>query len=199
MELGFLASNSGSSMRSIVAGIEAGRLAARARIVVSNKPGAPALEYAAQHGIPTKIIPTARQPDRADERLAKALGNAGVDLVILSGYLRKLGPITLTRFRNRILNIHPALLPRHGGRGMFGRCVHEAVLAAGDRVSGATVHLVDEDYDHGQVVAQAEVPVLAGDDAAALERRVTSIEPSLFLETLERLAGGFCHLPEASA
>ncbi len=190
MKLGFLASNSGSSMLAIVTAIEAGQLAAEARLVISNKAGAPALSFAADHGIPTRVIPTAKSPDEADRLLAEALRDAGVDLVILSGYLRKLGPITLTRFKNRILNIHPALLPRHGGPGMYGRHVHEAVLAAGDVVSGATVHLVDEEYDHGKTVACVEVPVHTGDDAAMLERRVMAAEPRLFVETLQKLSAG---------
>ncbi len=197
MRLGFLASNSGSSMRAIVAAMEAGTLAATAALVVSNKPGARALTFAAEHHIATCVIRTAKNAEAADERLADALKAAGVDLVVLSGYLRKLGPQTLNRFRNRILNIHPALLPRHGGRGMYGRSVHEAVLAAGDRVSGATVHLVDEEYDHGEAVARAEIPVLPGDTAADLESRVTAVEPELFVVTLRRLTLGTLRLPEA--
>ncbi len=196
MRLGFLASNSGSSMRAIVAAIEAGALMAEARLVMSNKPGAPALAFAAAHGIATRVIPTAKSPEAADERLESALSDAGVDLVILSGYLRKLGPRTLATYRNRILNIHPALLPRHGGPGMYGRRVHEAVLVAGDSVSGATVHLVDEDYDHGEAIARVEVPVLPGDTPADLEHRVMAAEPKLFVETLQRLAAGTLHLRE---
>jgi phosphoribosylglycinamide formyltransferase-1 len=197
MKLGFLASNSGSSLRAIVGAIEAGRLDAKARLVVSNKSEVPALSFAATHGIPTRVIPTVRSPEAADETLATALDEAKVDLVILSGYLRKLGPRTLSRFRTRILNIHPALLPRHGGPGMYGRRVHEAVIAAGDRVSGATVHLVDEDYDHGEAIARVEVPVLPSDTAADLERRVMAAEPALFVETLQRLAAGALSLPES--
>jgi phosphoribosylglycinamide formyltransferase-1 len=198
MKLGFLASNSGSSLRAIVAAIEAGALAAEARLVVSNKSGSPALVFAAEHGISTRIIPTVRSPERADERLEQAMIAAEVDLVILSGYLRKLGPRTLARYRNRVLNIHPALLPRHGGPGMYGRRVHEAALAAGDTISGATVHLVDEDYDHGEAIARVEVPVLPDDGPADLERRVMTAEPKLFVETLQRLVAGTLQLPEVS-
>lgn len=197
MRLGFLASNSGSSLRAIVGAIEAGSLDAEARLVVSNKSEAPALSFAAAHCIPTSVIPTVRSPEEADERLAAALDEAKVDLVILSGYLRKLGPRTLTTYRSRILNIHPALLPRHGGPGMYGRRVHEAVIAAGDRVSGATVHLVDEDYDHGEPIARVEVPVLCSDTATDLERRVMAAEPSLFVDTLQRLAAGTLRIPES--
>ena len=198
MKLGFLASNSGSSMRAIIAAIEARELAAEARLVVSNRAQAPALRFAVDDGLPTRVIPTAKSPEAADEALANALAEAGVELVILSGYLRKLGPITLTRFANRILNIHPALLPRHGGAGMYGRRVHEAVLTAGDRTSGATVHLVDGEYDHGGAIARVEVPVLDTDDAASLEARVMAAEPKLFVETLQKLAAGTLRLPETS-
>ncbi len=199
MRLGFLASNNGSSMRAIILAIEAGDLAAEASLMVSNKPGAPAVAFAAEHHIPVRVIPTAKSPDASDERLLDALDGARVDLVVLSGYLRKLGPKTLNRFRNRILNVHPALLPRHGGRGMYGRRVHEAVLTAGDGVSGATVHLVDEEYDHGAALAHVEVPVLPGDTASDLEKRVMAVEPGLFVETLQRLALGTLRLPEAVA
>ena len=98
--------------------------------------------------------------------------------------------MTLAAHAGRVLNIHPALLPKHGGQGMYGRRVHEAVLAAGDTVSGASVHLVDGEYDHGAVIAQAEVPVLAGDTAESLERRVMAAEPGLFVHTLQRIVAG---------
>lgn len=190
IHLGFLASSRGSSLRAIVAAIEAGDLAARACLVVSNNRAAPALVFAQEHGVATAFIPTVPDPARSDERLVRALKAADVELVILSGYLRKLGPQTLAAYAGRILNIHPALLPRHGGQGMYGRRVHETVLAAGDHVSGATVHLVDEEFDHGAIVAHAEVPVLAGDTPQALEARVTAAEPALFLQTLQRLVTG---------
>ena len=190
IRLGFLASNNGSSLRAVVAAIEAGELEAEAALVVSNRRAAPALEFARDHGVAALFIPTAADPEAADTRLARALREAGVELVILSGYLRKLGPVTLAAHAGRVLNIHPALLPRHGGQGMYGRRVHEAVLAAGDTVSGASVHLVDGEYDHGAVIAQAEVPVLAGDTAESLERRVMAAEPGLFVHTLQRIVAG---------
>ena len=114
---------------------------------------------------------------------------------MLSGYLRQLGPVTLARFAGRILNVHPGLLPRFGGHGMYGRRVHEAVLGAGVAESGATIHVVDEEYDHGPVVAARTVPVLAGDTAETLEARVTALEPSFFVETLGRIASGELTLP----
>ncbi|HEY2483113.1 MAG TPA: phosphoribosylglycinamide formyltransferase [Caulobacteraceae bacterium] len=194
IRLAFLASNNGTSLRAIIAAIEAGELDATAVLAVSNRKGALALTFAAESAIPTKVIATLPDPDIADERLLEALGGAKADLVILSGYLRRLGPKTLTAFANRILNVHPALLPRHGGTGMYGRRVHEAVLASGDRVSGASVHLVDGEYDHGRVIARVEVPVLSGDTAETLERRVMAAEPELFVQTLRQIANGECKL-----
>ncbi|HEY1926252.1 MAG TPA: phosphoribosylglycinamide formyltransferase [Caulobacteraceae bacterium] len=190
MDLAFLASNNGSSLRAIVAAIRAGELAARPRVVVSNRRAAPALEFARAEGIEALFIPTMPDPDIADGRLAQALQASGADLVILSGYLRKLGPRTLAAFQGRILNIHPALLPDFGGQGMYGRRVHEAVLASGAAASGATVHLVDEAYDHGPVVAQCRLPVRPGETAESLEARVMAAEPKLFVETLQRIADG---------
>ncbi len=196
MNLAFLASNNGSGLRAIVAAIEAGDLAAHPVLVVSNRKAAPALAFARDHGIETLVIPTTADPDGADARLATALRDAGADLIILSGYLRKLGPATLNAFPGQILNIHPALLPKYGGQGMYGRRVHEAVVAAGERESGATVHLVDDQYDHGAVVAQARVPIEPGDTAADVEKRVTTTEPGLFVQTLQCIATGKLRLSE---
>jgi phosphoribosylglycinamide formyltransferase-1 len=195
MNLAFLASNNGSSLRAIVAAMEAGRVAATPRLVVSNRKAAPALEFAREHGIATLYIPTTADPTGADERLAAALRRAAADLVILSGYLRKLGPATLAAFNGRVLNIHPALLPSYGGQGMYGRRVHEAVIAAGDRETGATVHLVDGEYDHGAVVAQVRLAVEPGDTAESVERKVMAAEPRLFVETLQKLVSGELLLP----
>jgi len=195
--LAFLASNNGSSMRAIVLAIEAGALEGQAVLAVSNRKQAPALEFAQAHGLETLVIPTLSDPKAADVRLAEALAAQGADLVILSGYLRRLGPATLSAFAGRVLNIHPALLPRFGGEGMYGRRVHAAVIASGETVSGASVHVVDGDYDHGPVLARTEVPVLADDTPESLEARVVAAEPGLFVETLRRIAAGELALPEA--
>lgn len=195
IRLGFLASNNGSGLRAVVMAIEAGGLAAEPCLVISNRAAAPALDFARDHGVKTLVIPTLSDPVAADARLAAALAAERADLVLLSGYLRRIGPATLARYGGRMLNIHPALLPRHGGQGMYGRRVHAAVLAAGDRETGATVHLVDGDYDHGQTLAQARVTVLPGDTAETIERRVTAMEPGLFVKTLQRIVSGDLILP----
>lgn len=195
LKLGFLASRNGTSARAIVAAVQAGELAAEPRLMVSNNRGAPVLAWAEGAGLAAVCIPTAADPAAADARLAEALTGAAVELVVLSGYLRQLGPVTLARFAGRILNVHPGLLPAFGGPGMYGRRVHEAVLAAGEAQSGASIHVVDEEYDHGPVVAQRAVPVVAGDTPETLEARVTAIEPALFIETLQRIAAGDLTLP----
>ncbi len=186
MRLGFLASHSGSGMRAIVAAIDAGTIAATPVLAISNNADAGALAFAAARNIPTRHISARLLGDdaAADHAIADALSQAGAELVILSGYMRKLGPETLRRFRDRVLNIHPALLPRHGGQGMYGARVHAAVVAAGDRESGATIHLVDEFYDHGRILAQRRVPVLPADTAADVEAKVRAIEPELYIDTL---------------
>ena len=124
----------------------------------------------------------------ADRLILGAFNRADVNLVVLSGYLRMVGPLTLDRYRNRVLNIHPALLPKYGGKGMYGRFVHEAVLRDNETISGASVHLVDEVYDHGPVVGQKSIPVYADDTVESLRNRVVAIEGDLFVETLRGIA-----------
>jgi len=195
LKLGFLASGAGSSARAIVEAIEAGDLAAEARLVVSNNKSAAVLEFAREHRLPSLCIPTQSDPDAADAALADALAAHGVELLVLSGYLRRLGTATLARFAGRVLNIHPGPLPEFGGHGMYGRRVHEAVLAAGAKESGVAIHVVDEEYDHGPVVARRVVEVRPGDTPEALETRVRAVEPGFFVDTLQRIASGELRLP----
>ena len=170
--------------------IRAGELAAEARLMVSNNRSAPALTFAADARVPALCIPTQGNPEAADARLAEAMLSYGVEVIVLSGYLRQLGPRTLGRYAGRILNIHPGPLPAFGGHGMYGRRVHEAVIAAGVAESGICIHLVDEEYDRGPVIARRAVPVEAGDTPDRLEGRVTALEPAFFVETLCRIARG---------
>lgn len=190
LKIGFLASGNGSSARAIIAAAQAGELDAEPRLLVSNNRSAPALAFAAEAGVRALTIPTQTDPDGADARLAEELRGAGVELVVLSGYLRQLGPTTLSRYAGRVLNIHPGPLPQFGGHGMYGRRVHEAVIAAGVPESGICIHLVDEEYDRGPVIARRGVPVEPGDTAESLEARVTALEPGFFVEALRRIAKG---------
>jgi phosphoribosylglycinamide formyltransferase-1 len=148
---------------------------ARVVLVLSDRADAPALERAAVRDIPTVTL---RNHADAREWIA-ALERHGVDLLVLAGYVKLVPAEVVARYRGRILNVHPALLPAFGGKGMYGRRVHEAVLASGARESGATVHLVDEVYDRGAILGQARVPVLPGDAPETLAARVLEVEHRL--------------------
>lgn len=195
LRLGFLASGNGSSAEAIVDAIAAGRLDAEARLIVSNKKSCAAFDWAAAKGVATLAIPTIADPDTADAALAQAMADASVDLIVMSGYLRRLGPRTLARYAGRIINIHPGPLPQFGGEGMYGARVHQAVVAAGLTESAIVIHVVDEEYDHGPEIDRRVVPLQPGDTAEALEARVKAAEPIFFVETLQRLAAGELALP----
>ena len=201
MKLGFLASGSGTNMQAIVDACRDGRLPAEPVAVVGNNSRSQALERARRQGIPAFHLSsrTHPDPDALDAAVASVLSNCGAGILCLAGYMKLLGPRTLRAFEGRVLNIHPALLPRYGGRGFYGRAVHEAVLASGDTESGATVHLVDELYDHGPVLAQARVPVLPGDTPETLAARVLKREHLLFTDTLRRIAAGAINLSTPGA
>jgi phosphoribosylglycinamide formyltransferase-1 len=195
LRIAAMASNNGSSFRAIAEAIAAGKLDATISLLVSNRFSAPVFDYAAACRIPALCIPTKGAESEADERLHAALVEAGVELVILSGYLKRLGPKTLAAFEGRILNVHPALLPKYGGAGMYGRKVHQAVLDAREPVTGATIHLVDAEYDHGRIIASTEVGIDSSDDVAAIECRVMQAECDLFIQTVQRIATGELSLP----
>ena len=192
LRLGFFASHGGTNMQAIIDACNDGRLAATPCVVISNNSVSEALNRARRESIPAYHLSrrTNPSPGELDRRTAAVLGRHRVNLVVLAGYMRKLGPPVLSRYPRRVLNVHPALLPRFGGEGMYGRAVHEAVLAAGETETGATVHVVDEEYDSGPVLAQSRVPVLPGDDVERLRGRVLEREHRLYVETLQRIATG---------
>jgi phosphoribosylglycinamide formyltransferase-1 len=190
--LAFLASHNGTNARAIVAAGRKGELRTNPVLLISNNGDSPALAWARENKIGAQHISakTEGSDAEADAAIAAALSMAGADLVILAGYMRKLGPETLGVFKNRILNVHPALLPKFGGTGMYGRKVHEVVLASGDTESGVTIHVVDEVYDHGKIVAQDKVPVQAGDTPETLAARVQAREQTLYVEVLKKIFSG---------
>lgn len=158
-------------------------------LCVSNKPKAGVLDKARSLAIPTAVIET-RDPDIYLHSLLQALEQHGVTHIALAGYLKMIPVGLIERFRNRIVNIHPSLLPAFGGKGMYGRRVHEAVIASGTRWSGATVHFVDETYDTGPIIMQEPVPVASDDDAASLAARILKVEHRLYPAVLELLSQG---------
>jgi len=187
-----LASHAGTVLQAIVDACEAGRLSARVCLIVSNNSHSGAHQRAERHELPFRHLSSQTHPDPEllDLAVCEALDSAGTELVFLAGYMKKLGRHTLTRFQGRVLNTHPSLLPRFGGQGMYGARVHQAVIAAGDRVSGVTVHRVDAEYDTGPVVAQCEVPVLSGDTPEVLAARVQAREREFVVETLQAIVSG---------
>lgn len=190
--IGFLASHGGSNMQAILDAMRAGRLPADPAALICNNPDAQAIERARAAGIPAIVINAKTHPDEAslDAAIRDALQQHRADWVALAGYMKKIGPATLAAFPRRILNIHPALLPKFGGPGMFGIHVHRAVIAAGETTSGATIHLVDSEYDRGPILAQAQVPVFPGDTPESLAARVLQQEHRLYPDTLRRLILG---------
>jgi phosphoribosylglycinamide formyltransferase-1 len=192
LRLGFLASHGGSNVQAILDACREGRLDAEPCVVISNNSDAMVLDRAMAARIPGFHLSSHIHPDpnRLDEAILEVLEKHRVNLIVLAGYMKKLGPKTLARYRGRVLNIHPALLPKFGGQGMYGSRVHEAVLASGDKETGVTIHLVDEEYDRGKILAQKKVPVKPGDTAESLGARVLAAEHEIYVETIQRIAAG---------
>jgi phosphoribosylglycinamide formyltransferase 1 len=190
MRIGVLASHEGSVLQAMLDACEDARLAARIVLVISNNSESGALRRAREAGIAAHHLSSATHPNATalDHALVDALDAEHVDLVVLAGYMKRLGPSVLTHYAGRLLNTHPSLLPKFGGAGFYGRRVHEAVLASGDRETGATVHWVTGDYDTGPVIAQTRVVVCADDTAESLEAKVKSAERALLIDTLGSLA-----------
>lgn len=195
--LGVLASHHGTTLQAMIDACQAGTLAATVAVVISNNSQSGAAQRASRHDIP--FIHLSGQTHPAPAALDEAIGNAlekhGVGLVVLAGYMKKLGPRTLGRFRGRVLNTHPALLPHFGGQGMYGSRVHEAVLATGVATTGVTLHLVDSEYDTGPTVAQCTVPVHPHDTVETLAARVQKRERAFLVETLQGIIAGRIRLP----
>jgi len=192
MTIALFASGGGSNAGAVLAAIADSRIDARAGLLVTDRDGIGALDRAQAHSVPTAVIPPRNHADEDafGEALLAALRAHAVDAIVLAGYLRKIPPPVVGAYRHRILNVHPSLLPAFGGTGMYGRRVHEAVLAHGCRVSGATVHLVDEQFDTGPIVLQRCVPVEPGDTPETLAARVLAAEHQILPEAVGLLASG---------
>ncbi|MCE2434182.1 MAG: phosphoribosylglycinamide formyltransferase [Candidatus Latescibacteria bacterium] len=192
LQLGFLASHRGTNMQAILDACKTGRLQARPRVVISNNSDSGVLQRARKAGVPSAHLSTYTHPEPGalDRAILALLQEYGVEVVCLAGYMKRLGPRTLAAYRGRVLNIHPSLLPKFGGQGFYGEVVHRAVLAAGERETGATLHLVDEEYDQGPVLDQIQVPVEPGDSVETLSARVLQQEHRLYVRTLQCIASG---------
>jgi phosphoribosylglycinamide formyltransferase 1 len=192
LRIGVLASHEGTTLQAILDACAAGELAARVVTVISNNSDSGALRRA--HAAAAQAVHLSSkahpEPGALDAAIIAALTAQQADVVMLAGYMKKLGPALLERYRGRILNTHPALLPKFGGHGMYGMRVHEAVLRAGETESGPSVHLVDAEYDTGRVLAQTQVPVEAGDTPETLAQRVQAAERRLVVAVLGQIAQG---------
>ena len=176
-------------MQAIIDACNDGRIQAIPAVVISNNGGSAALDRATREGIPAYHISSKKYHDQEalDGAVHDVLLKHQVDLIVLAGYMKKIGMQTLATFKGRIINIHPALLPRHGGKGMYGRKVHEQVLASGDTETGVTIHVVADEYDNGPILAQQRVPVLENDTPDTLSERVLEIEHRLYVETIDKI------------
>jgi len=192
MNVGVLASHEGTTLQSVLDACADGRIQGRVAVVVSNNGDSGALRRARQAGVQAVHLSSKTHEDPAalDAAIRGVLVAAAVDVVFLAGYMKKLGPLVLGAFKGRILNTHPSLLPRFGGPGMYGDRVFEAVLAAGEKESGVSIHLVDAEYDTGTIVRQCIVPVFQDDSLDDLKARVRAREKELVIETLEQIAKG---------
>lgn len=194
MRLALFASGGGSNVGAILDAVDGGRLRAEPVLLVSDRPGAGALARAEARDIPTAVLAPLSDEAAFGKALLDALAAAEADTVALAGYLRKIPAPVVEAYRHRILNVHPSLLPAFGGAGWYGKKVHAGVIEYGCRVSGATVHLVDAEYDTGPIVLQEAVRVEPGDTPEALAARVLDVEHRLFPAALALLADGRLHV-----
>lgn len=190
LRLGVLVSGRGTNLEAIADACESGRIPARVVVVISNRPDAYALERARSRSIPTRVIDHRKFPDREsfDRAVVEELKRHRVDLVCLAGFMRILSPYFVAQYRNRILNIHPALLPAF--KGLYGERVHEAVILSGAKFSGCTVHFVTEDVDGGPIILQAIVEVSPDDTPETLAQRVLKEEHRIYPEAIRLFAEG---------
>jgi phosphoribosylglycinamide formyltransferase 1 len=191
LNIAVLGSGRGSNFQAILTAIQQGRIpGASIALVISNNSGAGILEIARNNSLSAVHLSHRQFPseDEFVDALLSLLSAHRVNLIVLAGYMKRVHPRVIEAYRHRIINMHPALLPRHGGPGMYGHYVHEAVIAAGDRLSGATVHFVDEEYDHGSIVLQKTIPVEADDTPETLAAKILEIEHEIYPEAIRRLA-----------
>ncbi|MEG1608926.1 MAG: phosphoribosylglycinamide formyltransferase [Clostridia bacterium] len=183
-------SGGGSDMQSVIDGVESGQINGKVVCVVANKDEIFGLERAKKHNIPTKVFAVKdfdnnfEMRDLASEQYLKPLD---IDLIVLAGYLSILSPKLIERYRGKIINIHPSLIPKHCGMGMYGLKVHEAVIADKDVATGATVHYVDEGADTGKIIFQSKIKVLATDTPESLQKRVLEIEHKILPQVVAYL------------
>lgn len=192
LKLAAFASHSGSNLQAIIDNIKNGDLNAEIVAVISNNSNAYALERARLANIDTYHISRKTHPDEKDyvNAILNILESNKVDLIILAGYMKPIPSEIIKKYHNRILNIHPALLPKFGGSGMYGMNVHRAVIASKEKISGATVHIVDEKYDNGKILYQESVDVDENDTPETLANKVLQVEHKIYSKVIKLISEG---------
>ncbi|MCD6118982.1 phosphoribosylglycinamide formyltransferase [bacterium] len=190
INLAVLLSGSGTTLENFIKHIDAGKLDAKIQVVVSSRPKVRGLEIARDAGIETRIVSRKKNPDEREfsRKIDDALNGFPIDLICFAGFMSKY--FAHDRYFGKIINIHPALIPMFCGEGYYGHYVHESVLNRGVQVSGCTVHIVDDEYDHGPIVAQRVVPVLEDDTPDTLAARVQAEERRLYPQVIQWFAEG---------
>jgi formyltetrahydrofolate-dependent phosphoribosylglycinamide formyltransferase len=184
VHIAIFASGAGSNARKIIEYFENKGLRIKVSLIVCNVPGAGVLDIAEEKGIPSLMI---NKSDFAANGYVESLKNAGIDFIVLAGFLWKVPEVLVRAYPKAIINIHPALLPKYGGKGMYGARVHEAVIEAGEKESGITIHWVNEDYDEGAIIFQAKCSVDASDTPTSLANKIHALEHAHFATTIEKL------------
>ena len=190
LRIGVLASGGGSNLQSIIDRCADGYINGKVELVISNNSDSKALSRARDNGIDALHISafTEGSEEKADDKIVNELSKRDIGLVVLAGYMKKAGDKFLKTFKGRIINIHPALLPKFGGKGMYGMNVHKAVIESYEKESGPTVHYVDNHYDHGGIIKQIKVPVYPNDTPETLQKRVLEKEHILLPEVIKKIA-----------
>lgn len=190
--LGFLSSHSGSNVQAIIDAYKNGLICSTPKAIISNNSNAFVLERGKSENLNTYHISSKNYPNEADldNALIEKFEENDVDLVILAGYMKKIGAKFINHYSNRILNIHPALLPKYGGEGMYGMNVHKAVFENKEKISGATIHLVDAEYDKGRILKQMSVELNENDTPELIAEKVLKVEHKLYFSTIRAIEIG---------
>ena len=195
LNIAVFASGRGSNFRALFDSLQKKSIEARICLLISNNSDAGAMEFARSVGIRTLHLSQKTFSSQAEFTTAilGALCESNIDLIVLAGYMKKIDSEIVAAYRGRMINIHPALLPEFGGPGMYGRHVHEAVLREGKKISGVTVHYVDEEFDHGNIILQERVPVLKNDTTESLAERVLKVEHKILPMVVKQIADAYHH------
>lgn len=190
LNIGVLASHTGTNFQAVLDACQSGKLTARISTLISNNSSSGAMQRAQQAGVRTAHLSSKTHPGKTelDQAILSELKKTDTQLVVLAGYMKKLGPAVLNHYADHIINVHPSLLPKYGGHGFYGANVHQAVLDAGENETGATVHLVSGDYDTGPTLAQVHLPIQPDDNAESLAMRLRPLEHEMLVSVIQQFA-----------